>query len=129
MCAVSPEKCVEDVPSTTTAPTTSQNAIKYVPKEQCEIKDHTLNNEEQSFIEVHKGFTKKPILYAKNPPKLDRMFPIKTEKIPLFRTNKAMLKYIMQSHTLRQNRRLRSHQHQIHVSFKSTIPYAQRSVV
>lgn len=49
MCAVSPEKCVEDVPSTSTAPTTPQNAIKYVPTEQSEM----------FYKEIHP--------YAKNP--------------------------------------------------------------
>lgn len=67
MCAVSPEECVKDVPPTTTAPITSQNVIKYVPTEQYEIKYHTLNNEEQSFTEVHKGFYKEIHSYAKNP--------------------------------------------------------------
>lgn len=77
-------------------------------------------------------FTKKSILMPKIPWTPWRMFQIKTEKKTLFRTNKAMVKYIhMQSHILRQNRRLGSHQHQIHVhaSHKNTIPYAQRSVV
>lgn len=54
--------------STSTAPTTTtQNAIKYVYTRQCEVIDHTSNNEGQSYTEVQKGFYKEMHSYAEYP--------------------------------------------------------------
>lgn len=45
--------------STASTTTTTQNAIKYVYTRQCEVIDHTSNNQEQSYTEVQKGFYKR----------------------------------------------------------------------
>lgn len=56
----------------------------------------------------------------KFPSTLERMFQIKTEKLPLFRTNNDEIHSYAKPYTTKNNR-LKSHQFQVHVSHKNTI--------
>lgn len=49
---------LKNASTSTASTTTTQNAIKYVYTRQCEVIDHTSNNQEQSYTEVQKGFYK-----------------------------------------------------------------------